>query len=252
MRNILQKCTAADFEYLSTVLDSYLSFTDDSLRKKLVESYSKNNDNKELIYLIDKQVRYYGSSDLAYLTRSLFSNGDGGIPADELVADVCEKLNVKIKQGGSTEVKLERLVSSVVEKELFSKSPEELNKAFKNLGIGSSETELVVDHLKKNGKVAVLPIIVEILGPKIALAVIETIIISLIAQIVGREAAKVLVKELVKRNPWINALGPIMWILSGTWLAIDLQGPAYRKTVPICLYLGVVAMRDGTEVETLT
>jgi len=110
-------------------------------------------------------------------------------------------LNVKIKQGGSTEAKLERLVSSVVEKELFSKSPEELNKAFKDLGIGSSETELVLDHLKKNGKVAVLPIIVEILGPKIALAVIETIIISLIAQIVGREAAKVLVKELVKRNP---------------------------------------------------
>jgi uncharacterized protein YaaW (UPF0174 family) len=159
-------------------------------------------------------------------------------------------LNVKIKQGGSTEAKLERLVSSVVEKELFSKSPEELNKAFKDLGIGSSETELVLDHLKKNGKVAVLPIIVEILGPKIALAVIETIIISLIAQIVGREAAKVLVKELVKRNPWINALGPIMWVLSGMWLAIDLQGPAYRKTVPMCLYLGVVAMRDGIEVET--
>jgi len=41
-----------------------------------------------------------------------------------------------------------------------------------------------------------------------------------------------------------------MWVLSGTWLAIDLQGPAYRKTVPICLYLGVVAMRDGIEVET--
>jgi hypothetical protein len=70
---------------LSTVLDSYLSFTDDSLRKKLVASYSKNGDNKELISLIDKQVRYYGSSDLAYLTRSLLSNGDGGIPADELV-----------------------------------------------------------------------------------------------------------------------------------------------------------------------
>jgi hypothetical protein len=85
MKNILKKCTAADFEYLSTVLDSYLSFTDDSLRKKLVASYSKNGDNKELISLIDKQVRYYGSSDLAYLTRSLLSNGDGGIPADELV-----------------------------------------------------------------------------------------------------------------------------------------------------------------------
>ncbi|MNP77743.1 hypothetical protein D3C76_1752300 [compost metagenome] len=52
---------------------------------------------------------------------------------------------------------------------------------------------------------------------------------------------------MVKRNPWLNALGPWMWALSAAWLAFDVQGPAYRKTVPICLYLGVVGLRDGLE-----
>ncbi|AHJ77509.1 hypothetical protein C813_20290 [Kosakonia sacchari SP1] len=85
------------------------------------------------------------------------------------------------------------------------------------------------------------------LGPKIALGIVETIIVSLIAQMIGREAAKQLVKELLKRNPWINSLGPILWAISGAWIAYDLQGPAYRKTVPICLYLGIVALRDGEE-----
>ncbi|MDX7686134.1 hypothetical protein SJS35_21000, partial [Aeromonas caviae] len=65
--------------------------------------------------------------------------------------------------------------------------------------------------------------------------------------ITRREAAKALVKEVSKRNPMLNALGPVMWVLSGVWLAYDLQGPAFRKTVPICLYLGVVALRDGSE-----
>lgn len=97
-----------------------------------------------------------------------------------------------------------------------------------------------------------MPIIFKVLGPKVATSIIEVVIISLIAQIIGREAAKVLVKELVKRNPWINVLGPIMWALSGAWLAFDLQGPAFRKTVPICLYLGIVALRDGAEDERAT
>ena len=90
--------------------------------------------------------------------------------------------------------------------------------------------------------------IFQILGPKTALGIVETIIVSIIANIIGREAAKQLVKELLKRNPWINSLGPFLWVASGLWIVFDLQGPAYRKTVPLCLYLGIVALRDGEEV----
>lgn len=247
MKNIIEKCTKDDFKYLSDVLDSYLSFTDDAHRKKLL---SASNDcaasRTELVALIDSQIKYYGSSDVAYLKRALFG-GSGGVEAKEIVEDVCDKLKVNIKVGGSTESRLERLVTAVVEKELLSKKPDELSKAFKDVGVGDADRELILEHLKTNGKIAILPILVQVLGPKITLGIIETIIVSLIAQIIGREAAKQLIKELMKRNPWINALGPVLWAISGAWLAFDLQGPAYRKTVPICLYLGIVALRDGEE-----
>jgi uncharacterized protein YaaW (UPF0174 family) len=247
MKTVLAKCEHPDFEYLSEVLDSYASLTDDSGRKDLlVRSKNSQSARAELITLIDKQIRYYGSSDVAYAFRSVFST-DGGIPALELIEDVCEKLKVNIKHGGSVESRLEGLVSAVVEKELLSKTPDELAEAFKNIGVGDADAKLIKEHLVKNGKAAVLPIIFELLGPKIAMGIIETIIVSLIAQIVGREAAKVLVKEVVKRNPWLNVLGPVMWALSGAWLAFDLQGPAFRKTIPICLYMGIVALRDGSE-----
>ncbi|MFU1506093.1 hypothetical protein [Aeromonas veronii] len=249
MEKILAKCEYADLEYLSGVLDSYVSFTDDAARKELLQkSYHTSSAKTELCALMDKQIRYYGSSDVAYAVRSVFSSSrDGGISSLELIEDVCEKLKVRVKRGGSVESRLERLVSAVVETELLSKTPTELADAFKKMGVGNEDANLIKEHLAKNGKVAILPFIIQILGPKVALGLIETIIISLITQIVGREAAKALVKEVSKRNPMLNALGPVMWVLSGVWLAYDLQGPAFRKTVPICLYLGVVALRDGAE-----
>lgn len=247
MESIIEKCEKEDFEYLSTVLDSYLSFTNDKQRKELLALSETCTDSRsELVSLIDKQIKYYGSSDIAYIKRTIF-NGDGGVSASELVEDVCVILKVKIKKGGTVESRLERMVNAVVEKELLSKTPEELSKAFSGIGVGDADKEQILEHIKKNGKVAILPILVQVLGAKITLGIIETIIISLIAQIIGREAAKQLVKELMKRNPWVNALGPILWVLSGVWLSYDLQGPAFRKTVPVCLYLGVVALRDGEE-----
>jgi uncharacterized protein YaaW (UPF0174 family) len=247
MKTIIEKCTSEDFAYLSGVLDSYLSLTNDSRRKELLSASATCAESRaELVALMDSQIKYYGSSDIAYLKRALFGDG-GGVEAREIVEDVCAKLNVTIKVGGSMESRLERLVNAVVEKELLSKTPEQLSKAFQDLGIGDIDREKILEHLKRSGKVAILPILVQVLGPKVALGIIETIIVSLIAQIIGREAAKQLMKELFKRNPWINALGPILWVISGAWLALDLQGPAFRKTVPICLYLGIVALRDGEE-----
>ena len=247
MEEILRKCKQADFEYLSKVLDSYLSFTNDSRRKELLSQNSDDEAKSELVTLIDKQIRYYGSSDVAYFKRAIAGGSGGGVSASEVIEDVCLKLKIPVKHGGSDEARLERLVNAVVEKELLSKSPEELAMAFAKIGVGNADTNLIMEHLKKSGKAAVLPVLVKFLGPRVTLGIIETIIVSLIARIIGREAAKQLVRELAKRNPWLNALGPIMWAVSGSWLAFDLQGPAYRKTVPICLYLGIVSLRDGSE-----
>ncbi|WP_279465176.1 hypothetical protein [Aeromonas veronii] len=40
MEKILAKCEHADLEYLSSVLDSYVSFTDDAARNELLQKKS--------------------------------------------------------------------------------------------------------------------------------------------------------------------------------------------------------------------
>ncbi|MDR2092829.1 MAG: hypothetical protein LBP58_05885 [Azoarcus sp.] len=249
MKAILNKCTKKDFEFLSETLDSYLSFTNDRRRKELLAASDDHVQSREqLVELMDKQIKYYGSSDIAYLKRAIFGDG-GGVEFHEIVDDVCAKFKIKNKRGRSIESRLESLVNSIVDKELLSKTPEELSSTFKKMGVGDHDQELILEHIKKRGKVAVLSILAEILGPEVTLGISETIVVSLIAQILGSQAVKKLLQEIIKRYPGINALlgGPVLWVLSGTWLAFDLQVPAYRKTIPICLYLGIVALRDGEE-----
>lgn len=248
MKPILRKCNREDFEYLSTVLDSYAAFTDDSKRKELLkDSFGiRSSKREELISLVDKQIRYYGSSDVAYVFRSIFGS-DGGVSSLELVGDVADKLKVKLKSSNSVESLLERLAVAVVDKELASKSSDELIKSFREMGVSDQDLKQFLEHIKTSGVVIALPAIFKILGPKIALKIVENIIIGVISYFVGVTAARQLVTEILKRNPMLNVLGPAVWVVSGTWLAFDVQGPAYRKTIPICLYLGIVSLRDGFE-----
>jgi len=72
MKSILYRCKQEDLEYLSQVLESNASFTNDQKRKKLlIASRNKEQQREALIELIDKQIRYYGSSDFAYMGRRI-------------------------------------------------------------------------------------------------------------------------------------------------------------------------------------
>lgn len=248
MKSVLQKCNQEDIEYISQVLDNYASFTDDTKRKELVKDYRILHpiNRKELITLLDKQIRYFGSSDIAYLFRSIFNN-EGGVSAIELINDVYKKMKIPLKNSSSVEFLLERLAISVVDKELASKKPEELYKAFKEMGITDQESKLLLSYMKENGSIIVLPIIFKLLGQKAAMKIVENVLVSVISSFLGATVGRQVATEILKKNPLINMLGPVVWVVSGTWVIYDIQGPAFRKTIPICLYLGIVSLRDGLE-----
>jgi len=253
-KSILYRCETEDFNYIQSVLKSYIPFSGSSELSVLWTKYLDTPGlyKQALIEEIDYQIRYFGSSNFAYLKRRIDSldnkDVDPCVSASEVVNDVYHKLKVKIKIGPSSiETRLQRLVSKVVEHELLHMPPEKLTQAFKSIGMGDADINELMGKLQESGKIAILPVLIKILGPEITLNVIQTIIVSMLAQITGAEAAKQLMKEVVRRNPWMNALGPIVWVLSGTWFAYDMQGPAFRKTVPICLYLGIVSMRSSNK-----
>lgn len=241
MKDILGKCERSDFDVFLKIAKLA---KDDKERERILDAMEGSKSSKEEhIARIEDKMRYYASADIAYILRKMVGGGPPGVTSEVMVKDVCRKLKVKIKFGGSVETMLERLINAVVEKELSKKSPKDLEEIFKKGGIGIEQRELILESIRKN-RAFILPILHKVLGPKITLRLIEAVIVSIIGQIIGREAAKALFREIIRRNPWIAAIGPWTWVISIGWLIYDLQGPAYRKTIPFCLYLGVVALRD--------
>ena len=74
---------------------------------------------------------------------------------------------------------------------------------------------------------------------------IRTVLFGSIARFIGSRLAGQLFAFLAARMPWwVTWVGPAAWTASIGWTAVDLQGPAYRKTVPAVLYLGLCSLRD--------
>ena len=96
MKEILNLCDHNDLKEISDILKSHVSFTSDTRRNKLLSlSSSSASARIELIDLMDKQIRYFGSSDIAFIYRELFSKDKSGeVTSVELIQDVCKKLQV--------------------------------------------------------------------------------------------------------------------------------------------------------------
>ena len=65
---------------------------------------------------------------------------------------MADKLKVKIKVGSSVEKSLETIAKSVVERELLSKTPEELYGYFKKIGVGDTDNKAIIEFMKKMGQ----------------------------------------------------------------------------------------------------
>ncbi|WP_338420424.1 hypothetical protein, partial [Aeromonas veronii] len=42
------------------------------------------------------------------------------------------------------------------------------------------------------------------------------------------------------KNGGITLTGPIGWVISGVWAAVDLAGPAYKVTIPCVIHVAML------------
>jgi uncharacterized protein YaaW (UPF0174 family) len=248
---LLLKCDTDDFAVLISQIDSYVNLTSDTELKQLFALYERDpiaSNKEQLARVMEREIRYVGSADIAYAFRKLFKNEEpAGVSFKEIIEDVSGKIGVQQKPLGSIEARLERLVRASAEKSFLAMSPDQQRKLFEESGVGREQQNEFFNRLKGN-KAALLPLLMSLLGPEVTAKLVQGLAVVAIAQFMGKEAAKKLVEQLVTKFPWwAEWLGPIVWGLSLSWLAIDLQGAACRKTIPIMLYLGIVGLRDGPE-----
>lgn len=241
---ILQKCEKMDADFIVSTIDSYINFSDDKGLRECLHYWNEGEMPLQLAEKLETEIRYVASSDIAYAYRKARGVTPAGVDIDEIINDISKVLKVKIKIG-SIEARLETLVRSSFEKRVSEMSQEEQREMLRKFNMDDNAIREVQKTIKEN-PVIILPILVQVVGPKIALEIVQVVTISIIAQFIGRKAAEEMLKQIMIRFPWLaQFLGPIVWAASLGWLAVDLCGPAFRKVIPIMLTLGLVALRDG-------
>jgi len=247
IQNILLSAQDVDLEFIVGVLKSPLSFSADGVMEQAMASYERERSpeaKRALAGILDRELRYAASSDLAYLVRWLWTD-DAGVRPEKLLADVAHRLNVKLRTIGSFEAKLQRLVQSVAEKELLEMDPARQQELVTSQGIGTSTAQELLRHLKQKGPVSGVPLLITLAGREAGEKIATALVVRVITVILGRHAAAQLIKSLATRFPWwADWIGPAAWAVTGAWVAHDVQGPAFRKTIPVTLYLGLVMLRE--------
>lgn len=205
------------------------------------------------------ELRYAGSSDIMYAARRAMGN-EPGVSFEEVVRDVARTLGVSdptlgvsnptartVAAGDSpTEDASRALVEHVATEHAaatFGKLPrDEQQKMLEDLGV---EREKAAAFLARSAGVFALPALIQAFNHFVVQGLIKTVLFGSIARFIGARLAGQLFAFLAARMPWwVSWVGPAAWTASIGWTAIDLQGPAYRKTVPAVLYLGLCSLRE--------
>lgn len=173
-------------------------------------------------------LRKAGSNDFA----TLFRGGDP-VTYEEVLRDVAGKMKLPHLEKDAPAPEIEaRLLEKVFEDAWDSMSEEErrtlmgaLNLNEKEIPLGAPGALLTGVLLKKFGGFAVYRT--------------SLIVANMVARALLGSGLSFATNAALTRS--IGALlGPIGLIASGAWLAVDLAGPAYRKTVPAVLYVAML------------
>jgi len=252
VQKLLSRATLEDYQLIVQLLLSKVGFVDNLALRRALSTYRRDptpEHQKVLTRRIEHELRYVASADLAYLGRWVWS-GRGGISTDRIVADVARRLDVKIRPLGSLEAKLRRLVKAVAERQFLNLSANKQRKLLAQSQVSFDLREEVLRHIKRQGPVAILPFMLKALGKEAVDHLVMDLTARIIAIFIGKAAARQLTKTLATRFPWwAEWMGPVSWAAAGISVSLDLQAPAYRKTIPILLYLGLIALREGSDDE---
>ena len=160
---------------------------------------------------IAEEIQLFGGNSFANMFRN------GGVKYEEILKDVCDKMKVSYNKNTSTENIEQCLLNKILEDSLEKMSEEERQKLIKELNLPTTSF----------GKQAVTAML------QIQAIPIYVMMIRGLPTIVMRCCFPIIIIP----TPLAIFSGPIGLTLTGLWTAYDIAGPAYRVTIPICIYI---------------
>lgn len=243
MHHVFASCTTNDYAFLVELLDRPLAGPGESAARRALAGYeaAPTETNRDALdHALEAEIRYLGSSDLAYWGRHL-AGRTPGVPFREIIRDVARALDVPLSGAATEREQLIELVERYATAQFAGLPPEQQQRMLESLGV---EQERAAAFVLKSAGVFSLPLLLAAFDAVVVQGLIKGIVFGTITRLVGRAVAGRLFALLAARMPWwLGWVAPAAWTLSIGATVLDLQGPAMRKTIPATLYLGLCALR---------
>ena len=221
--DVLQRSLAQNKEDITPLL-GYLSTTKEELKVQMERSSTRSDAEKIAHYL-----RKMGSNDIA----SLFRSGEG-VEYEEIVCDVGEKLKVKgVNKNMSVELNEEFIIQHLFSDALKKMSDEERSALMRSMNLSEKDQGAILA-----GTLMASQVMLNQFGG-FAVYRMSVILANMLARSLMGNGLNFAANAALVRG--VGAfLGPIGWIASGAWLAVEIAGPAFRKTVPAIVHIAML------------
>ncbi len=177
---------------------------------------------------IAEELQHYGANSFASALRGT------GVLYKEILCDACDHLKVNYHEKSPTSLIEQNMLSSILQKSLEKMSDEEIRELCDELG---------VKNTNKLGKQALSTAALTLFrmggfkSYQLALIVANAVIKAIFQRGLSLGTNAALTRGLSILT------GPVGWIITGVWTAIDIAGPAYRVTIPACILVATLRLK---------
>lgn len=229
---VLEKATNDDLAPLVGYIEK--KFSQDLT---LSDAYKKYRPDHQKYYdLIAKEIRDMGGNSFVNLKR-----GEGPTYR-EVVYDVGKKVKANVQKGASIQDNETAILEVILEKAVDLMSDEEKSKLFEELDFSSS--------IPRGGITSSALITLFRAGGFKSYQLTVIIANQMAKLILGKSLPFVVNTAIVKQTSIL--MGPVGWVISGVWTAVDLSGPAYSVTIPCVIHIAMLRIQQKLSPTTRT
>jgi len=228
----MKHCKSEDLEILVAILTK-----DNDGKKRLTEEltmndrYIKHNpDHCQYWDVISGELQCFGANTFLTILR-----GGKGILYKNMLTEVCDKMKVNYNSDSSVEIIEMNLLMKILIDSMENMTPEQLQEIVKDLNLETT-------NLSKQAVIAALQASVRFGG--FAAYQVAVIVANAVAKAIVGRGLSLAANAGLTRVMGVVA-GPIGWIITGVWAALDIAGPAFRVTIPCIVQVAFLRTKMG-------
>lgn len=190
-------------------------------------------DHQKYWEIIAAEIQCFGANTFMTVFR-----GGKGVEYKEVLMDVCDKMKVNYNKSSSVEKIEGNLLMKILEDALEKMSPEELRELAEATGVKNTS------GITAEAMVGVFQAVFRMGGFKsyqLTLIVVNAISRALIGRGLTFAGNAALTRTMAILT------GPIGWVITGIWTAIDVAGAAYRVTIPAVIQVAALRQKHVYE-----